>query len=212
MKIPLHYQMTEFDCGPTAVMNAIQYLYEGNEIPPDFPKKVMGYCLDGYDDNGIAYRTGTTKSAMRFLADWFDQYSEMTGYPIHCEYLEREEVNMQPGGKIIRALQQGSVVVVRCVFDVGHYITITGMDDTYLHVWDPYYMDKQMKIPGVVYDNDHEKEYNRLIKPEVLEQSGEEIYAMDGLSKRNALIFSRTGKARTYVPDLNNFRNHPGKI
>lgn len=28
MKTPLHYQMTEYDCGPITVMNAIIYLFE----------------------------------------------------------------------------------------------------------------------------------------------------------------------------------------
>ena len=35
MKTPLHYQMTEYDCGPITVMNAIIYLFEREQIPPD---------------------------------------------------------------------------------------------------------------------------------------------------------------------------------
>lgn len=201
MKIPLHYQMTEFDCGPTALMNAVQFLFEGNEIPPDFPKKIMGYCLDGYDDNGIAYRTGTTKAAMQFLSQWFNQYSEMTGYPIRCEYLEKEAVTLNKDGAIMKALEDGGAVVIRCVFDVGHYITLTGLEGGYLKAWDPYYMDKKIRIPGVVYVEDQPKECNRLIRPEVMEQSNESFYAMDGMAKRNAVIFHKTGTFHPFMPD-----------
>ena len=31
MKNPLHYQLSEYDCGPTSMMNAIAYLFEHRE-------------------------------------------------------------------------------------------------------------------------------------------------------------------------------------
>ena len=33
MKNPLHYQLTEYDCGPTSLLNAISFLFEREEIP-----------------------------------------------------------------------------------------------------------------------------------------------------------------------------------
>lgn len=38
MKNPLNYQTTEYDCGPTTVMNAVSYLFNREEISPDIPK------------------------------------------------------------------------------------------------------------------------------------------------------------------------------
>ena len=35
MKNPLHYQLSEYDCGPTSMMNALAYLFEREEIPPE---------------------------------------------------------------------------------------------------------------------------------------------------------------------------------
>ena len=35
MKTPLHYQMTEYDCGPISMMNAIIFLFDREDIPPD---------------------------------------------------------------------------------------------------------------------------------------------------------------------------------
>ena len=33
MKIPLRYQISEYDCGPTSMLNAVSYLFEREEIP-----------------------------------------------------------------------------------------------------------------------------------------------------------------------------------
>lgn len=33
MKNPLHYQFSEYDCGPTSMQNAISFLFEREEIP-----------------------------------------------------------------------------------------------------------------------------------------------------------------------------------
>ena len=46
MKNPLHYQLSEYDCGPTSMMNALAYLFEREEIPPEAVRNTMLYCLD----------------------------------------------------------------------------------------------------------------------------------------------------------------------
>ena len=40
-KNPLHYQLTEYDCGPTAMLDAISYLFQREEIPPEIIRNVM---------------------------------------------------------------------------------------------------------------------------------------------------------------------------
>ena len=35
MKNPLHYQISECDCGPISMLNAVSYLFEREEIPPE---------------------------------------------------------------------------------------------------------------------------------------------------------------------------------
>ena len=32
MKIPLRYQVSEYDCGPTSLLNALNYLFQREEI------------------------------------------------------------------------------------------------------------------------------------------------------------------------------------
>ena len=46
MKNPLSYQTTEYDCGPTALTNAMSFLFSREDIPPDIIKAITLYCLD----------------------------------------------------------------------------------------------------------------------------------------------------------------------
>ena len=46
MKNPLHYQLSEYDCGPTSMMIAIYYLFEREEIPPESVRNMILYCLE----------------------------------------------------------------------------------------------------------------------------------------------------------------------
>ena len=50
MKNPLSYQTTEYDCGPTTLVNALRFLYEREEIVPELLKNIALYTLDLYDD------------------------------------------------------------------------------------------------------------------------------------------------------------------
>ena len=52
MKTPLRYQMTEYDCGPTTMMNAISCLFDREDIPPEIARNIMLYCLDCYGEGG----------------------------------------------------------------------------------------------------------------------------------------------------------------
>ena len=53
MKNPLHYQFSEYDCGPTSMQNAISFLFEREEIPPEVLRNIMLYCLDCYSSEGV---------------------------------------------------------------------------------------------------------------------------------------------------------------
>ena len=53
MKNPLHYQISECDCGPTSMLNAISYLFNREDIPPEIIRNVMLYCLDCYSAEGV---------------------------------------------------------------------------------------------------------------------------------------------------------------
>lgn len=76
MKNPLHYQLSEYDCGPTTMLNAISFLFEREEISPVVIRNVMLYCLDSYNGEGIMGKSGTSSAAMilkisvKVFGDW----------------------------------------------------------------------------------------------------------------------------------------------
>ena len=35
MKSPLRYQISDYDCGPTSMLNAVSFLFEREQIPPE---------------------------------------------------------------------------------------------------------------------------------------------------------------------------------
>lgn len=76
-KNPLHYQLTEYDCGPTAMLDAISYLFQREEIPPEIIRNVMLYCLDCYNMEGTPGKSGTSHMAMMFLSNWLKQFSRV---------------------------------------------------------------------------------------------------------------------------------------
>ena len=41
MKNPLRYQMSEYDCGPTTMLNAISYLFPREIISPEVIRNIM---------------------------------------------------------------------------------------------------------------------------------------------------------------------------
>ena len=40
MKIPLRYQVSEYDCGPTSLLNALNYLFQREEISPELIRNI----------------------------------------------------------------------------------------------------------------------------------------------------------------------------
>lgn len=94
MKSPLRYQFSEYDCGPTTMLNAVSYLFEREEIPPEIIRNVMLYSLDCYSNKGEPGRAGTSRMAMMFLSNWLDGFGRATNLPLSSQYLS--------GGRIHR--------------------------------------------------------------------------------------------------------------
>ena len=76
MKNPLRYQLTEYDCGPASMLNAISYLFERKDIPPEVIRNIMLYCLDCHSKEGVPGKRGTSRAAMAFLCNWLNEYGE----------------------------------------------------------------------------------------------------------------------------------------
>ena len=96
--------MSEYDCGPTSVLNAIIYLFERDEIPPAVIRNTMLYCLDCYSKEGIA--------AMMFLSNWLNECGNLGMLNASSEYLSGESVYIGTGSKINQALSHGGAAVL----------------------------------------------------------------------------------------------------
>lgn len=82
MKNRLHYQISEYDCGPTSMLNAISYLFQREEIPPEIIRNIMLYCLDCYSTEGVAGKSGTSRAAMMFLSNWLNGFGRIGQLPV----------------------------------------------------------------------------------------------------------------------------------
>jgi hypothetical protein len=197
MKNPLSYQSTEYDCGPTTLMNAISYLYNREEIPPEIIKTIMLYCLDGFNKKGEAGKSGTTAMAVSFLSNWLNQYGKIKKFPIETEFLNPEDVYISRDSRIGACLQQGGAVVSRVMLGCWHYVLLTAIDDEYIYLFDPYYRKNPFKEDGVDIIKDNPTKWNRRVKISVMNGTGKENYALGQMDTRESLILFNTNTKTT---------------
>lgn len=195
MKNLLNYQSSEYDCGPVTLTNAVRYLFDREDIYPDIIKYIMLYCLDSYNEAGEIGKSGTSASAMMFLSNWLNQFGRIKNFPIFCEFLSGREVHISQTGRIICALQQGGVVLLRLFLDVGHYVLLTGIEGDSLYLFDPYYeelddpeLSEEYREPGIIFITDQPKRANRLVSIERLNRTSEGFYEMGPYDIREAVI------------------------
>ena len=95
MKIPLRYQISEYDCGPTSLLNAMSFLFQREEISPELIRNIMLYSLDSYGSGGVLGKSGTSRMAMAFLSNWLDGAGKTGILPITSRHLSGKEVWME---------------------------------------------------------------------------------------------------------------------
>lgn len=190
MKIPLHYQLSEYDCGPTSVLNALSFLFERSEIPPVLIRNIMLYSLDCYDSCGEAGKSGTSRSAMMFLSHWMEGFGQTGRLDISSSYLSGSQVFLGPDSEIVKALKQGGAVVVRLFLDEWYYILLTGLGEKgYLQAFDPYLsQDILQGHSEVIAVDDQPYKYNRLIPFTNFNSEEELLYAFGPMAGREAVI------------------------
>lgn len=196
MKNPLHYQLSEYDCGPTSMMNALAYLFEREEIPPEAVRNMMLYCLDCHSKEGIPGKRGTSRAAMMFLSNWLNEYGDLGIMSVSSEYLSGRSVYISEESRINHALNHGGVAVVRLYLEEEHYVLMTGIQNENILLFDPYYWDKPYGQKDILMDDKHPREYNRIVPFKYFNQENKEaIYALGPVEEREAvLIFNEKTK------------------
>lgn len=188
MKNPLHYQISEYDCGPTAMMNAISFLFEREKISPVVVRNIMLYCLDSYNCEGIMGKSGTSSAAMMFLSNWLNGFGEIGQLPVSSSYLSGEDVYLGGESRISDALRRGGAVVLRVIYDCGHYVLLTGEKDGAVFLFDSYYGEQAFEGTEIAVVEDHPFCYNRIVPVDCFNRESRELYALGPIKDREAVI------------------------
>lgn len=188
MKNPLHYQLSEYDCGPTSMLNAISYLFERDDIPPEIIRNIMLYCLDCYGAEGSPGKSGTSCTAMMFLSNWLDGFGHTGKLSISSQYLCGKSVALGKDSAINDALRRGGVAVVRLYYDVAHYVLLTGEHEGNILMFDPYYQTESFPQKDIIVTLEHPFAYNRVVPMSYFNQENHEIYAMGEPDSREAVL------------------------
>ena len=139
MKVPLRFQVTEFDCGTVSLLNAFSFLFERDEIPAKLVRAIHLYTLDCHDENGKISCEGTSKQAISKLTHWITKYANSNNFNVSCKRLEKQEVILE---NMKKCLDSSGCVFIRCWQTTEHYVIITKIDKNFAYIFDPYYLDK----------------------------------------------------------------------
>lgn len=198
MKNQLNYQTSEYDCGPTTLINAFRYLFEREEIVPEIIKTIFLYTLDLNNDCGEYGKSGTSHIAMMFLSNWFNQFSKTKKYPIYTEYLQNEKVLISQTNKIIECLQQGGAVILRVwLGDCKHYILLTDVEEDYICLFDPYESDEAIDNENILKIEGYPNKMNRKVKINIFNKKEVGYYTLGDIEERDAMLLYNTTTRKT---------------
>lgn len=188
MKNPLHYQLSEYDCGPTSMLNAISFLFDREDIPPDLIRNIMLYCLDCFGTDGISGKSGTSRMAMMFLSNWLNGYGEAGLLPIDTKYVSAQSVYIGQNSLINDALSRGGVAVVRLYYEVEHYVLMTKAQGDKIYLFDPYYHSDEFDEKDIVLTNEHPFEYNTVVSQKYFNREDNALYSLGEKAYREAVL------------------------
>ena len=201
MKNFLNYQTSEYDCGPTALINGLRYLFEREQIKAELVKTIPSLTNDCYSGDPIPRMKGTSPLAMQNVVDWCNHFAKDTGFPLAAAYFTNEAVDYSKHGKFHQILDNGGVIITHVWLEVDHYVTVTNMDDHFVYLFDPYYEEVGTKEAQVLIDcdgvqlvQDHPKSYNRIIDLNRLNGKGHDYYQLGLINERVAVALINTEK------------------
>ena len=188
MKIPLRYQVSEYDCGPTSLLNALGYLFQREEISPELIRNIMLYSLDCYGSGGAPGKRGTSRMAMMFLSNWLEGAGKTGILPVESRYLSGRDVYMDAHSPIVDALHRNGVAVVRLYLDGEHYVLLTGEKDGRVYLFDPYYLPNGIADVNVESTLAYPFAYNHVVPFSYFNRDTQEPYALGSEAEREAVL------------------------
>lgn len=192
MKNPLRYQVSEYDCGPTSMLNAVSYLFAREEIQPEILRNIMIYSLDCYGQSGVLGQSGTSRMAMMFLSRWLSGVGEAGLLPIECQYLSGKSVYLGEQSLVVDALNRGGVVVMRLYMDGEHYVLLTKREGENIYLFDPYYMTENPFGREIEFILEQPCRYNRIVPFACFNREEAAPYALGKVVEREAVLLFDT--------------------
>ena len=94
MKIPLRFQITEFDCGTVALQNAISYLYDRENVPAELIRAISIYTVNCYDERSNISDTGVTRDVMENMTVWIDNFLGQCHFGLDCRRFVGQNIDI----------------------------------------------------------------------------------------------------------------------
>lgn len=193
MKVPLRFQITEFDCGTVALLNAFSFLFDREELPAELVRSISLYTLDCYGEDGNMGDGGTSREAINMLTSWITHYAKSKNFGVDCERFVKDDVDVN---LIRKCIEKKGVVYLRTYQDCEHYVIVTDIDDEYVYIFDPYYLDEtyydDSKEVKIIFDKPFD--YNRIVKLSRLNNHQQKDFALGPIEKRECVLITRTNK------------------
>lgn len=194
MFIPLHYQVSEYDCVPTAFINAINYLFERHEIPPMVIRHIYLYSLDTVGRNARFGIGGTSKYAVRLLGNWLSSY-KMKKFAVTTDFLEGDEVHLGKGNRIYSCLEEGGIALCNILLGKSspHYLMMIKIEDGWIYCFDSY---RRVSLRGMknrvsIVPYEEGRSPNLKIRSQWMDQETRKRFCMGPVSIRECLLMWR---------------------
>ncbi len=135
MKVPFRQQVSNYDCTPTSLTNALSYLFERKDLPPFIVQQVYKECLD------IEAARGTSDRAVQDLAFILKNYSEKKyrNFSVHSKILSECQVHLGRNSKIIQCINTHGVAMLTVHLSRNDWHSIIAFQacDGWLYCYDP---------------------------------------------------------------------------
>ena len=191
MKVPLRYQVTNYDCGPTSLLNGLSILFEREEIPPEVLRRIVACSIDWIGEDGTPGKRGTTHAAMAHLSAWLEDCGRAGWLDLSCRYLTGKDVTLAEGSSLRGAILRGGTAVAFIDLDGWHYILLTGVEEDRVLAFDPWILPEPFPVLDVKTDYDHPYLYNRVVPLERFESTDIHPYSFGPYETREAVLMTK---------------------
>ncbi len=181
MKIPLRFQMTENDSGKTTLLNTISYLFDRENTDNDLIKNIYEHSIN---ESNLFKEQET-------ICNYGKKLLNKKKYNLELNYLVGEEVNLKAFKSLCK--QEFCMIVHVYLNGKGHYCLVTDIDNNYIYMFDPYYLDEiyfdEERMVEIILDNPFE--FNRKVNLKRFNSMNMSDFALGPVDHRECLIIKK---------------------